>query len=445
MKIPYIPGLALLLLCGGCASRRYVAPARVGVDAESFDMVEQDDSTRVQVAFEVPADYLSPRSRLVIRPFAVGPDAQRVDFPQTAVEGRIYRKKRLRAARLEGEPLDADAVLLKDASRPMVVPYGHPIVLPADGGPVQLRAAVCSEGCGHVYGHDTLTVATVDLFRPVWYTAAPPAEMKMRRRQDTLALRFRINEDVLDPALGENGRQLDRMAAVLAELAADTLHVLNSLTIVGTASADGPVSLNGPLAQRRAEAVQRWLLERLDTAAQPRLRMAVDSRPEGWQPVVEAMRAADDPDAVQVQRVLESLAGQPEDRQEQRIRQLPCWPRLVRVYLPLDRRVCVTCDYTVRGFHTDAELSEAYRLRPDAMSEAELLRAAEVEPSFEGRERIYRTTLERYPRSAAAMNNLMILYRERGDRDRARALRQRLRRVQQEDAQRKSVTKEERR
>ena len=65
----------------------------------------------------------------------------------------------------------------------------------------------------------------------------------------------------------------------------------------------------------------------------------VGSRPEGWQPVLDAMVIDDHPDAHKVRAILDRYANQNDDVAERYIRQLACWKDIRAKYLQKDRKV----------------------------------------------------------------------------------------------------------
>ena len=65
--------------------------------------------------------------------------------------------------------------------------------------------------------------------------------------------------------------------------------------------------------------------------------------------------------------------------------------------------------YTLKSFTTDEELLQMYAVRPDAFSEEEFFRVAELMPSPEEKVAVYRKLLAYYPASAVGKNNLAVL------------------------------------
>lgn len=227
-------------------------------------------------------------------------------------------------------------------------------------------------------------------------------------------LQFTINRSDIDGSLGDNRAELEKMAKTLRPILEDSLASVHSIHIIGMASADGPFGFNTNLAYQRAVAAGRWLQDRMAIAPEMKERILADVRPEGWEPVLEAMRQAGDPDAADVEAILERYPadGNNDDVQEREIRRLSCWERIRTNYLQRDRKVEYRYTYTLKSFTSDEELLRMYATRPDAFSEEEFFRVAELMPSLAEKIEAYRKLLAYYPASEVGKNNLAVLEHE---------------------------------
>ena len=98
--------------------------------------------------------------------------------------------------------------------------------------------------------------------------------------------------------------------------------------------------------------------------------------------------------------------------QEREIRRLSCWERIRTNYLQRDRKVEYRYTYTLKSFTSDEELLRMYATRPDAFSEEEFFRVAELMPSLTEKIEAYRKLLAYYPASEVGKNNLAVLEHE---------------------------------
>lgn len=429
-NIKWLTALAVLLLLSGCASHKSGRHITVtpGEKVLTLDSAREAD---LEVTFEVPEHYFSKRSRLFISPALYSGDSLVASYPQVVLDAPVYARKQHRAAVLEKRVDTLAAVAQKvDNREAHSIPYRHTIVLPQglDGGEVIAR--VSADGCGSCAGIDTLHLAGVvnpvslidvkESLKLDWIEPEFQIKPKVRSGKGVARLQFIINRYDIRPELGHNRAELDTMVAKLQPILVDTLATLDYVKITGVASADGPLSLNTPLARNRANSAMKWLIAQLDIPLSVQKCFSVNSRPEGWGPVWEAMRAAGDSDTTVVASILEKYADRNDDVQEYFIRRLPCWRRIRDNYLQKDRNVEYLYAYRIKSFTTDEELLDMYGKRPDAFSEAELLRVSSLKVSADEKQGVYRTILHYFPQSRVAANNLAVLLLREGRDDEAR-------------------------
>lgn len=423
-------GMMICLVCSlvGCAARQ---ERHITIDrADTILMPDNRGEVSFDATFHVPADYLTKRQRIIIVPRLMAGDSLLAEYGPVVLDAPIYAKKKFRREKLEDyeDPYRGQARLVEETDKALRIPYHTTVQLPEEMTEAQLRAVVTADGCAECSGIDTILLAEIadplsGLVR-TWRPVTPEFVVREKRHdgEGKAHFTFAINRYDIDPALGDNQAEMEKMLQALRPLFTDSLATLDRLSITGVASADGPLKLNTELAYNRAEAAKSWLVDQLsiDNAAKGRIK--VDSRPEGWEPVLEAMRVANDPDAEAVAELLERYADAPEDTQERYIRRLAAWDNIRKNYLAGDRVVEYRYSYTIRSFTSDSEMLALYATRPDAFNEAELLRVSTLVAGDAEREAVYRTTLRFFPNSAVAANNLALMLIERGDEAEAEAL-----------------------
>ena len=321
---------------------------------------------------------------------------------------------------------DGHIVKVDDTSRDTELRYSTQVELPADVDSARLVAMVSTDGCGECSGLQTVDVASVVMpappkrkFNLFWIEPEFKVRPKVMVGKGVANLQFVINKYDINLSMGNNRRELDNMVAKLSPVLGDSLVTLTSLKIFGMASADGPLSFNTPLSRNRANSAKDWLVGQLGISADVQRLIKVGSRPEGWQPVYEAMAADAHPDAGKVKAILDRYADQNDDVAERYIRRLACWKDIRERYLQKDRKVEYVYTYTIRSFTTDAELLDMYSKRPDAFNEDELLRVASLATDDKKRMEVYLILLKRFPQSAIVVNNLAVLYLRAGKEDEA--------------------------
>lgn len=422
-------GLFVLATLGACSSTK---TAGVSLSPKPGDVIaDPSGQATVKVNFRIPADYLSKRGRLLITPRLVTSAGEVVAlYDPVAVDAPVYTKKMYRRAVLEGyvDSIPGQVIPVNRWTKQVVVPYETQISVPQGTKDAYIDALVSVEGCTSCGNVDTLYVAALqqaapaDTFSLRWMRPALPREPKRMEGQGVAALQFVINRSDIDLSMGNNRSELEEMEKRLLPVLKDSLATLQNIHIIGRASADGPFAFNTNLAYRRAVSAKQWLLGQLAVTPDDAARIYADVHPEGWEPVLTAMRMANDPDADAVAAVLARCpagADNDDDRQEREIRKLPCWERIRTNYLQKDRKVEYRYAYTLKSFTTDEELLRMYADRPDTFSEEEFYRVAELMPSVEQKIAVYRKWLAYYPDSEIGKNNLAVLTHERlsaGDR-----------------------------
>lgn len=418
LLLALLVAVPLLLSCG----TRQGLPLLVSPSNQTI-MPDADDSAHVNVMFHVPENYLTSRSRVVITPQLMVGDSVYAEYVPVVLDASIYRKKVERLEVLDGynDPYVNEARLV-DNRKSYDIPYYSSILMPEGVADAYLRAVVSTDGCGECTGTDTLTLAEVmdpmSFFRSEMRLVSLNSEFvvrpKIREGKGVANLQFVINRFDIKMDMGNNAAEMEKMLNTLRPILSDSLSVLNKLEIVGLASADGSLAFNTTLSRNRALSAKVWLSEKLHLPYKVQQLINVKSRPEGWEPMLEAMRRAGDKDTVAVASILEKYADKNDDVQEYHIRRLPAWNRIKDNYLQKDRVVEYQYAYTVKSFTTDAQLLSLYRTRPDAFSEEELLRVSRLVKTDSEREDVYRTVLRYYPHSEEAANNLALICLEDG-------------------------------
>lgn len=418
---------------GGKAGKSVTStPAPYVLTPDSMDRVTLD------LMFHVPRNYFSKRSRLVITPQLWVNDSVSDEYVPLVLDAPVYRKKKERLEKLEGyeDPYAARSVAVDRTSRSLDLPYRETVQLPESTDNARIVGVVSADGCGECTGIDTIDIALIsnpatliDIKKSlhlVWIEPEFVIRPKIVEGKGVANLQFPINSHRIDLSMGDNRKELEDMVRTLAPVLNDTLATLTSLGIDGMASADGSLAFNTSLARNRAESSKRWLVDRLEIRPEVQRMITVGSRPEGWQPVLDAMIADGNPDSVAVKNILEKYAGSNDDVQERYIRRLPCWKRIKDEYLQKARKVEYVYTYTIKSFTTDAELLHMYEKRPDAFNEEELLRVATLADTPERKKEVYTTLLKYFPDSQVAANNLAVLWLREGNEQEARQVLDRL-------------------
>lgn len=421
-----LPVLAtgMLVSCGTSNKSITSTPSPCVITPDSAGVANLD------VAFNIPAKYISGRSRLFITPVLVAGDSLVDQYDPVVLDASIYRKKVHRKEVLHGyvDPW-ADRVI-KAGKGAQTIRYNGNITVPEDIEAGRVVAVVSNDGCGQCTGIDTIEVAAISIpvnlidpkesFNQTWIEPEFVIRPKIHQGNGEAHLQFAVDKWNIVMDLADNRKELTGMLETLRPILQDSLATLTSLNIFGSASAEASYQHNMKLATNRANSAKVWLSQQLNLPRPVQNIIRVGAKPEGWEPVVRAMIAANDPDSVKVRELMDKYPGPNDDAAEKYIRRLDCWPRIKANYLAKDRKVLYDYSWTIKSFTNDSELIDMYRTRPDAFNEDELLRVAALAKDDNSRVEVYKTLMKYFPQSKVASNNLAVLYMRQNNEEAAR-------------------------
>ena len=405
----------------GCATQKdvksvTVEPALHTLTPDSANMAQ------MQVIFNVPGKYFSKRSRLVISPQLVVEDSVLNEYEPIVLDAPIYSKKKHRREVLHGyeDPYARQAFKIEKLSETIVIPFNERVEIPEGVDNARIVGVISNDGCGQCTGIDTIDIANVSVpvslidvrkeYNLSWIEPEFRIRAKEHKGKGEARLQFIVDKWNIVMDLSDNRHELTGMLETLTPILQDSLATLTSLNIFGSASAEASYQHNIMLANNRATSAKNWLISQLGLSKDIQRIIKTGAAPEGWEPVVQAMIAANDSDSVKVRELMLRYPGPTDDAAEKYIRRLACWPRIKNNYLAKDRKVLYDYSWTIRSFTDDAELLEMYKKRPDAFNEEEMLRVSTLASDDKSRIQVYETILKYFPESDVAANNLAILY-----------------------------------
>ena len=429
IKIQYITLAATIGLLSGCGTSKRQSEKVVTVTPDLY-VLTPDTVRRINmdVVFHIPEHYLTKRNRLVITPQLLNGTEVKDEYTPVILDASVYNKKVNRKQILENytDPYQEQAIKADKVSHSFNLPYTQTLQLPEGTESGQIVAVVSTDGCGACTGIDTIPVAAIS--NPVslmgdvkeslqlsWIEPEFVIRPKVHEGRGEAKIQFAINKSDINLAMGDNQKEMEGMLNALQPILKDTLATLGNVIITGLASADGSLAYNTILSRNRAQSAKNWLVSQLHLNAAGQRTFKVNSRPEGWEPVLSAMTMAGDKDSAAVKEILEKYSTENDDVQERYIRRLSCWNNIKENYLQKDRKVEYIYTYTMKSFTTDVELLEMYASRPDAFNEEELLRVSTLKRSNEEKKEVYQTILNYFPQSQIAANNYAVLLLREGN------------------------------
>lgn len=168
-------------------------------------------------------------------------------------------------------------------------------------------------------------------------------------------MHYRISLATLDTSLGGNPKQLGDLNAFLSGLVGDTLRKVQSVTITGYSSPDGPVQLNEKLAAQRAQDFKAYADSKYGLSE--RYTVRVNSVAEDWKMCRTLVAQSQIPDRTAVLQIIDGT--QTPEQKELALEKLPAaWNYMKANILPPLRRVEVMIAYA------DGNIVEQRTLKP---------------------------------------------------------------------------------
>lgn len=416
----------------GCASQKMGDKVRV-TPSDQVLMPDSTHAVQLDMTVEVPRKNLGKRSRLIIVPQLLVGDSLVAECTPMVLDAPIYGKKMHRRVLLE-DYVDSLASYARPVQKKesVTIAYSERVAIPDSLASARIVGVVTTDGCGACTAIDTLDMAQIS--NPItlvdtheelklnWIEPQFVVRPKILQARGEASLQFAISNHNINLDMANNRSEMQQMLDKLQAILADSLAMVNSVNIQGLASVDGSHAFNERLAKQRAESAKNWMLGKVDLSKVRRNQFTVGSRPEGWEPVIQAMTADGRADSARVREIVEKYKGQSDDVAERYIRRLSCWGDIKKYYLQSNRKVEYVYTYSLKSFTTDAELLDMYGKRPDAFNEDELLRVSTLKQMPTEKQEVYRTLMHYFPQSQVAANNLAVLLLNEGRLDEAEAV-----------------------
>lgn len=191
-------------------------------------------------------------------------------------------------------------------------------------------------------------------------TLVPKPEMKLMTEQGVSRIAFELGKSILDPKYIDNANEVaqiqDRVSSVLNNEDA----VLQSLSIVGFASPEGPYEKNLDLAMRRTQTIANYIRTQLPSSIRSHVKVESDAKVETWQNFANLLHQDSLEIYSQVQSIIDKYDGAYASC-EAWIYRMPEYKKLFAPkYLPRLRRVEYIIKYSIFRQLTDSEIATRY-------------------------------------------------------------------------------------
>lgn len=387
----------------------------------------------LRTRFKVPAEMFSSNTRLIVQPTLYNITRKKgVLLKPVVTDGREYTltQERMYEFDLKNDPLEPYIRKSEMTKNGELVAYHDSAYIENLKEDFRADIRLSLENYNQILFTDSFQIARglVNPLRFFEYKLKakditderyfPKPELQLRNDRGEVELSFLPGKADINDRDPKNASELAKLRERLSSIETNPDAKLQTFSILGVSSPEGPHDKNLVLAKKRMDLAVNRILSHLNKETLDFLKIQTGSKVETWQTAIEMMRRDSlFGQAQDLQNIVNKYPDSP-DKQWRAIIRLPYYRSvIVPHYLPLMRRVEYNFDYSIYRFLTDAEIKELYLKDYKQLSRHEFWRMFEIAESDEEKETIYKQALEVYPKFMLAANNLSALYINQGRPD----------------------------
>ena len=387
----------------------------------------------LRTRFKVPAEMFSSNTRLIVQPTLYNITRKKgVLLKPVVTDGREYTltQERMYEFDLKNDPLEPYIRKSEMTKNGELVAYHDSAYIENLKEDFRADIRLSLENYNRILFTDSFQIARglVNPLRFFEYKLKaknitderyfPKPELQLRNDRGEVELSFLPGKADINDRDPKNASELAKLRERLSSIETNPDAKLQTFSILGVSSPEGPHDKNLVLAKKRMDLAVNRILSNLNKETLDFLKIQTGSKVETWQTAIEMMRRDSlFGQAQDLQNIVNKYPDSP-DKQWRAIIRLPYYRSvIVPHYLPLMRRVEYNFDYSIYRFLTDAEIKELYLKDYKQLSRHEFWRMFEIAESDEEKETIYKQALEVYPKFMLAANNLSALYINQGRPD----------------------------
>ncbi|WP_418495745.1 hypothetical protein [Coprobacter sp.] len=387
----------------------------------------------LKTRFKVPAEMFSSNTRLIVQPTLYNITRKKgVLLKPVVTDGREYTltQERMYEFDLRNDPLEPYIRKSEMTKNGELVAYHDSAYIENLKEDFRADIRLSLENYNRILFTDSFQIARglVNPLRFFEYKLEaknitderyfPKPELQLRNDRGEVELSFLPGKADINDRDPKNASELAKLKERLSSIETNPDAKLQTFSILGVSSPEGPHDKNLVLAKKRMDLAVNRILSHLNKETLDFLKIQTGSKVETWQTAIEMMRRDSLFEQAQdIQNIVNKYPDSP-DKQWRAIIRLPYYRSvIVPHYLPLMRRVEYNFDYSIYRFLTDAEIKELYLKDYKQLSRHEFWRMFEIAESDEEKETIYKQALEVYPKFMLAANNLSALYINQGRPD----------------------------
>ena len=387
----------------------------------------------LRTRFKVPAEMFSSNTRLIVQPTLYNITRKKgVLLKPVVTDGREYTltQERMYEFDLKNDPLEPYIRKSEMTKNGELVAYHDSAYIENLKEDFRADIRLSLENYNRILFTDSFQIARglVNPLRFFEYKLKaknitderyfPKPELQLRNDRGEVELSFLPGKADINDRDPKNASELAKLRERLSSIETNPDAKLQTFSILGVSSPEGPHDKNLVLAKKRMDLAVNRILSHLNKETLDFLKIQTGSKVETWQTAIEMMRRDSlFGQAQDLQNIVNKYPDSP-DKQWRAIIRLPYYRSvIVPHYLPLMRRVEYNFDYSIYRFLTDADIKELYLKDYKQLSRHEFWRMFEIAESDEEKETIYKQALEVYPKFMLAANNLSALYINQGRPD----------------------------
>ena len=410
-----------------------VAKIKNKVIFEPSEIEVVGNNFHLRTRFKVPAEMFSSNTRLIVQPTLYNITRKKgVLLKPVVTDGREYTltQERMYEFDLKNDPLEPYIRKSEMTKNGELVAYHDSAYIENLKEDFRADIRLSLENYNRILFTDSFQIARglVNPLRFFEYKLKaknitderyfPKPELQLRNDRGEVELSFLPGKADINDRDPKNASELAKLRERLSSIETNPDAKLQTFSILGVSSPEGPHDKNLVLAKKRMDLAVNRILSHLNKETLDFLKIQTGSKVETWQTAIEMMRRDSlFGQAQDLQNIVNKYPDSP-DKQWRAIIRLPYYRSvIVPHYLPLMRRVEYNFDYSIYRFLTDAEIKELYLKDYKQLSRHEFWRMFEIAESDEEKETIYKQALEVYPKFMLAANNLSALYINQGRPD----------------------------
>lgn len=419
-SIRYILIVLSLSIVASMSAQNLVG-SQVLVDNKAVTM-GADTQLLVGMDVTVPADMkLTSNSMLTLTPILMEKDAEGANKALPAIY--VYGRSRQIVAERTGKmPVDAYQVVRRDNGNAQTIHYTARIPYETwmNGSELKLMGSI--SGCADCLKEEDLAdISPVLLERyvvkPLISFVKPEAEVKVRTEKGRAYLDFPVNQTKIYPEYRRNPYELEEIKKTinLVKDNADTKIV--GISLHGYASPEGSYANNTRLAEGRAEALKKYVMNEYGLSAEI---FNVTSTPEDWEGLRAYVEKSDVADKDEILAIIDADIENL-DAKEYRMRAVngQSYQTLLRDCYPGLRHTDYVIDYSVRAFNIE-EAKALLATRPQLLSLEEMYLVAQTyEVGSDEFNEVFDIAVRLFPNDPTANANAAAMELKRGNVEQA--------------------------